>query len=231
MFRMVRADGCSAVHGEYAPEPCASRNHAKKKSFKPIEQDRQDVQEKRRIFEKTLANIEPERLVFIDESGCNIAMTMAHARAPAGERVAEKRPTNWGQNITIVGAIRPDRVLCHQVLQGSMNKVRFIDFVENTLCPRLEAGNVVILDNLRAHHATEVRMAIEKRGAEVIYQPPYSPEYNPIELCWSFIKGWLRRLAKRTEVELRRAIRTTFLRVKTAQLKAWFAHCGWHHSK
>lgn len=78
-----------------------------KKSFKPVEQEREDVQEKRRIFEKTLAKIELERLVFIGESGCNIAMTMAHARAPAGERVAEKRPTNWGQNINDHGRHSP----------------------------------------------------------------------------------------------------------------------------
>lgn len=149
-------------------------------------------------------------------------MASAYGRAPAGVRVRDSKPGNWGRNITVVGAITRDRVVCHRTMPGAMNKPRFIDFVTNVLCPRIHPGAVVVLDNLRAHHAPEVRAAI----ARVLYLPPYSPDLNPIELCRSFVKLWLRRLAQRTEEGLCKAIRNTMLRVRTDQLTAWFAHCG-----
>lgn len=216
---------------EHAPGARARGHHTKKKAFRPSEQDRVDVQEKRRAFVEELEKIDPDDLVFIDESGCNIAMTAAYARGPRGERVPDKKPANWGKNLTVVGAITNDRVVCHRTIVGAMDKPRFVDFVENTLCPRLAPGSVVVLDNLRPHHAPEVRAAIEARGCRLLYQPPYSPDLNPIELCWSFIKARLRRLGKRLEEELRRAIRNTFLRVRTSHLAAWFKHCGYGQSK
>jgi transposase len=158
-------------------------------------------------------------------------MTSSYGRAPSGIRVADAKPANWGKNHTVVGAIKNDRVVCHTTIEGAMNKPRFIDFIDNVLCPRLPRGAVVVLDNLRAHHAPEVRQAIEAVGARVLYLPPYSPDLNPIELCWSFTKAWLRRLAERTEVRLRKAINNTILRVRTDHLRAWFQHCGFGQSK
>lgn len=111
---------------------------------------------------------------------------------------------------------------------GAMNKPRSIDFIRHLLCPRLPAGAVVVLDNLRAHHAPEVR---EAAGAHVLYLPPYSPDPNPIELCWSFAKFCLRRLAQRTESGLRKGINNTMLRVRTDQLRGWFKHCGFGQCK
>jgi len=158
-------------------------------------------------------------------------MTSAYGRAPSGQRVVDKKPVNWGGNITVVGAITNNRVVCHRSLDGAMNKLQFIAFVKNTLAPRLHRGAVVVLDNLRAHHASEVREIIESVGCRLLYQPPYSPELNPIELCWSFIKLHLRRLARRTRKTLLPAIRHTFLRVRPRQLQAWFAHCGYPQCK
>lgn len=158
-------------------------------------------------------------------------MTPGYGRAPAGVRVAESKPANWGRNLTVVGAIKNDRVVCHRTMVGAMNKPRFIDFIRHVLCPRIPRGAVVVLDNLRAHHAAEVREAIERVGANVLYLPPYSPDLNPIELCWSFAKTWLRRLARRTETGLRRAINNTMLRVRTGQLQGWFRHCGFGQRK
>jgi transposase len=171
--------------------------------------------------------VDPDDLVFIDESGFNIAMATAYGRGPRGQRVHDEKPVNRGKNYTVVGAITNDRVVCHRTLEGAMNKARFIDFVCTTLCPRLPPGSVVVLDNLRPHHAPEVREALEARGCRVLYLPPYSPEFNPIELCWSFIKNRLRRLGKRAVDELKCAIRNAFLRVRTTHLVAWFAHCGY----
>lgn len=153
-------------------------------------------------------------------------MATAYGRAPSGVRVADAKPANWGKNVTVVGAIRNDRVVCHTTFEGAMNKPRFIDFITDVLCPRLPRGAVVVLDNLRAHHAPEVRQAIEAVGANVLYLPPYSPDLNPIELCWFFAKAWLRRLAQRTGAGLRKAINNTMLRVRGDQLVGWFRHCG-----
>jgi transposase len=202
------------------------RPDAKKKSFSASEQQRPDVQAKRRTFLAEVSKIDPDRLVFIDESGCNLAMTPSYGRAPAGQRVCDDKPANWGGNITVVGAIKNDRVLCHRTIKGAMNRVAFVAYVRELLAPRLYPGDVVVLDNLRPHHAPEVREVIEAAGALILYMPPYSPDLNPIELCWSFVKTWLRRLRQRTEQGLRAAIRNTFLRVRTDHLVSWFAHCG-----
>lgn len=178
-----------------------------------------------------MSGLNPDCLVFIDESGFNIAMTPAYGRAPAGERIVDKKPVNRGKNYTVVGAISNQRVVCHKTLEGAMTRVRFVAFVQKTLCPRLLPGMTVILDNLRAHHAPEVRTAIEAVGCSVLYQPPYSPEFNPIELCWSFIKLWIRKLKKRSVEQLLPAIRHTFLRVRPSQLRGWFRHSGYNQCK
>lgn len=231
MRELARAPRHQALNGEHGARTAEGWNHSKKKSFTPSEQQRVDVRAKRAAFLAQIAGIEPERLVFLDESGCNIAMATTHGRAPAGVRVADSKPANWGNNITIVGAIKNDRVVCHQTLEGAMNKPRLIDFVRHVLCPRLPKGSVVVLDNLRAHHAPEIREAIEAVGSFVMHTPPYSPDLNPIELCWSFVKGWLRRLAQRTTHALRKAINNTMLRVRTTQLVGWFRHCGYGQRK
>ncbi|AKU95582.1 Mobile element protein [Labilithrix luteola] len=228
MVRPAQSEAVHRQHGAFAP---TRRAHAKKKSFTPSEQQRADVQEKRETFLREVAKVDPNDLVFLDESGCNIAMTASYGRAPAGVRVAESKPANWGSNLTVVGAIKNDRIVCHRTLVGAMNKPRFIALIRHVLCPLLPRGAVVVLDNLRAHHAPEVREAVEAVGATVLYLPPYSPDLNPIELCWSFAKTWLRRLARRTESELRKAINNTMLRVRTDQLRAWFGHCGFGQRK
>lgn len=169
-----------------------------------------------------------ERMIALDESGCNAAMTLLNGRAPRGERVYDHRPANWGKNLSIVGAIRQDRVLCHQTFEGAINSQRFIEFVEHRLCPRLYPGDVVLLDNLRQHHAPRVRELVEATGARLLFLPPYSPEFNPIEPCWSFVKAYLRKLAHRTLDPLRRAIRTGLQRVCSRHLVGWFKHCGYN---
>lgn len=228
---MARSPSDEAVDRRHGAHSQTRGPHAKKKSFTPTEQARADVQEKRRAFLSEIAEVDPNDLVFLDESGCNIAMTASYGRAPAGVRVADSKPANWGKNLTVVGAIKNDRIVCHRTFEGAMNKPRFIDFIRHVLCPRLSPGAVVVLDNLRAHHAPEVRDAVEGVGAHVLYLPPYSPDLNPIELCWSFAKSCLRRLAQRTESGLRKAINNTMLRVRTDQLRGWFKHCGFGQRK
>lgn len=166
-------------------------------------------------------------MIFLDESGCNLAMSSAYGRALRGERVVDHKPANWGENLSVIGAIRVDRVLCHRTFVGAVNGPRFVQFVRETLCPRLYPGDVVVLDNLRPHHAPVVRELVTSVGATLLFLPPYSPDMNPIEPCWSFVKHHLRRLAYRTTDTLRHAIPNVFKRVRTKHLENWFAHCGY----
>jgi transposase len=147
-------------------------------------------------------------------------MSLAYGRALSGERVVDHKPANWGDNLSIVGAVRADRVLCHQTFVGAVNGPRFVEFVRETLCPRLYPGDVIVLDNLRAHHAPAVRELVEGVGARLLFLPPYSPDLSPIEPCWSFVKHHLRRLAHRTADALRRAIPNVLKRVRSTILPA-----------
>jgi transposase len=174
-----------------------------------------------------MSGIDIDRLVFIDESGCNVAMAPLYGRSQGGARVYDHKPAKWGDNFSIIGAVRADRVLSHQTLRGSINGPRFVEFVRERLCPRLSPGDVVVLDNLRVHHAPIVRELIEAEGATLVFLPPYSPDLSPIEPCWSFVKHQLRKLRQRTPEKLLRGIQSAFMRVRTRHLVNWFAHCGY----
>lgn len=179
-----------------------------------------------------MKSIEVERLVFIDESGCNISMSSACGWGPRGARLLDHKPIKWGENISVIGAIRWSGVMCQQSFVGAIGTEQFLEFTRKRLCPRLQRGDIVILDNLKPHHATAVREAIASVGAELLFLPPYSPDLNPIELCWSLVKLRLRQVAARTVPTLKRAIRTVFRQLRTSYFPAWFLHCGYgHHFK
>jgi transposase len=155
-------------------------------------------------------------------------MAPRYGRCLGGERLVDFKPANWGRSLTVVGAVRSTGVVGHQMIDGAMNTERFLDFLHRRLCPRLGPGDVVVMDNLRAHHASEVRPLIEQRGAEALYLPAYSPDLNPIEQCWAFIKHLLRKAGARTESLVRETVRRAFLRVRKKHLAGWFKHCGYH---
>lgn len=168
-----------------------------------------------------------ENLVFLDESGCNVAMTRTHGWAPEGERAHSSRPFNHGDNITLIGAIRASGPVVLRRMRGSMNKERFINFVRHDLAPRLAKDDVVVLDNLGSHYADEAIQAIEARCAHVLFLPRYSPDMNPIEMVWSWVKRQLRRVAARTFDSLLGAINTAWRRVKRLSLTAFIRACGY----
>lgn len=225
MARAPRRGAQPVEHAAFAP---TCWGHSKKKRFRPSEQLRRDVETKRVAFLEEVKSIAPDRLIFIDESGCNIAMSPTYGRAPRGQRVIDHKPANWGQNVSIVGAVRADRVLAHQTFDGAVNGPKFIEFVRRRLVPRLYPGDVVVLDNLRAHHAPEVRSLVEETGARLLFLPPYSPDFSPIEPCWAFLKNWLRTLKERVPARLKAAIVRGLRRVTTRHLASWFIHCGYH---
>jgi transposase len=134
-------------------------------------------------------------LVFLDESGANIAMGRSHAWLPRGRELIEPRPRDWGDNLSLVGAMRLDGWLTMATTWGAMTTTRFTEWVRRRLVRRLRRGDIVVLDNLGAHKARAVRELIEGVGAELKFLPPYSYDFNPIEPGWALIKKRIRAVA------------------------------------
>lgn len=206
----------------------ARRDDLEKKRFRPSEQHRPDVAARREAFVKAMTGIDPRRLVFIDESGINIAMNSLSGWAPRGQRLLDHKPVNWGDNISVIGAIRMGGLVCHQSFHGAVRTEQFLEFTKSKLLPRLRRGDIVVLDNLNPHKAPAVRAAIETAGAELAFLPPYSPDLNPIEMCWSVVKHRLRQAKARSVVALKSALRVTFRALRPAMFRSWFRHCGYH---
>jgi len=174
-----------------------------------------------------MPTVDVEDLVFLDEAAAHTAMSRTHAWVKKGTHAIERRPcVHWNQ-LTMTGAVTVDGWLAFSTSWQTMNKERFTEWVRTILAPRLRPGQIVIMDNLRAHHAIEVREFIEAAGAELKFLPPYSPDFNPIESCWALVKKELRRAAVRTKSALRKVVRRARFRVRPAHVAAFAAHSGY----
>ena len=191
------------------------------------ERDKLEVWEKRKDFKKRVSQIDPRRLKVIDESGVNISMTRLYGRAPKGERVLGSVPHDHGPNVTIIGSISLEGVEAAMSFEGAVNGDIFRVFVEQVLAPTLREGDVVVMDNLPSHKVKGIEEAVQKRGAQLLYLPPYSPDLSPIEECWSKVKTWLRKMQARTLDALYEAIEHAFDEVTKSDLAGWFQHCGY----
>ncbi len=174
-----------------------------------------------------MKDVDPERLVFIDESGSTISMSPLCGRSPRGERCIDHVPRNRGTVTTMIGALRVDRMNALITIEGGTSTDVFEAYVVNVLGPTLWPGDIVVMDNLPAHRHERVRDAIHRFGAFVKYLPPYSPELNPIELAWSTLKHWLRESRARTHAALDEAIDAAARNIRTSQAAAWVKHCGY----
>ena len=184
----------------------------------------------RRVFRKQIvpaARAITEHLKFIDESGVNLGLTRLFGRAAPGQRVVEATPGTSGPHYTVVAAVGLGGVQAPWLLEGAMNAVSFETYVEQILAPTLQVGDWVLLDNLSVHKGSPVRSAIEARGAQVIFLPPYSPDLNPIELCWAKVKTALRAAKARTWDALIDALANALRSVSPKDVQAWFIHCGY----
>ena len=177
-----------------------------KKTLHASERNRPDVQEKRRRYQRKVRRIEPKRLVFVDETGVNTAMTPTHAWAPRGERAVGSVPTTWG-TVSVIAALGLGGVLAPPAFPGATDTAAFQTYVDMVLVPELHAGDVVVFDNLKPYLASGVARAIELAGAKVLPLPPYSSDYTPIEELWSKAKQYLRRAAARSRGTLYDACR------------------------
>ncbi len=181
-------------------------DHAEKKSGHAAEQDRPDVLSRREAWFDGQLDLDPERLVFIDETGANTKMARLHGRAPRGQRLRASIPHGHWKTTTFVGALRLTGMTAPMVLDGPMTGEWFLAYAQQVLAPTLRPGDVVILDNLPAHKGTAVREAIEATGARLLFLPPYSPDFNPIENAFAKLKAQLRKAAACTLDDLWRVI-------------------------
>jgi transposase len=166
-------------------------------------------------------------LVFIDETGADTKMTRRYGRAFRGERLVAKVPHGHWKTTTFVGGLRVTGMTAPLVVDGPMNSAVFLAYVEQELVKTLRPGDTVIMDNLSSHKHSGVRQAIEAVGAQLVYLPPYSPDFNPIELAFSKLKSLLRRAATRTIVELEDTIGRLLKRFNNHECSAYFKHCGY----
>jgi transposase len=168
-----------------------------------------------------------KHLKYIDESGAHLGMPRLFGRAAPGQRVVDATPGHSGEHYTLVSALSIEGISAPWFLPGAMNSDAFNVSVTQVLCPTLAPGEVVVLDNLSSHKAAQIKEAIEARGARLIFLPPYSPDFNPIELCWFKIKTRLRTAKARTTEALLEAFAQALAAISAQDAVAWFAHCGY----
>lgn len=174
-----------------------------------------------------MRRIPARRVVWVDESGVHLAMGRSHAWLPRGAILVEPRPMNWGDNLTLIGAMRHDGWVTLGTCWGALNTDRFLEWVRHRLVPQLRQGDVVVLDNLRAHKAPGARALIEQRGATVRFLPPYSHDLNPIEAGWGLIKKRMRAAAARTPTALRRTAHVARRAIRSRHCQHWAVHAGY----
>ena len=165
--------------------------------------------------------------MFIDETGASTKMARRYGRSPRGERCRASVPHGHWKTTTFVGALRLEGMTAPMILDGAMHGAAFLAYVEQVLAPTLSSGDIVIMDNLPAHKSTAVRQAIEATGAELRFLPPYSPDFNPIEMAFSKFKAFLKKTAARTVDDLWDAIACGIDMFTQTECENYFAAAGY----
>jgi transposase len=181
----------------------------------------------RAVWRAAVANRDPEQLVFVDESSTHIALTRLYGWAPHDQRARGSVPRNHGHNTTLVAALTPGGLQEPWMIEGAMDTAAFEWYIAEQLGPTLRPGQVVGLDNLSVHKAARIRQALAARGGELLFLPPYSPDFPPIEQAFSKLKAVLRGLGARTREALEQAVGLAVEAITPADAIAWFAHAGY----
>ena len=202
----------------------------KKKSAYAAEQDRPDVVEEREDWFEGQLDLDPEQLVFVDESFATTNMARRYGRAPRGVRLRAPIPYGNRKKTTLVAGLRLSGVTATQLFDSSINGERFLAYVTEVLVPTLAPGDLVVIDNLSSHKSHPVREAIEAVGAKLLFLPRYSPDFNPIEKAFSKLKALLRKAAERTVSGVRQAIRRILAGITPTECANFFAQAGYEPS-
>jgi transposase len=205
----------------------APRHHLEKKTAHASEQDRPDILKRREAWFDGQLDFDPEKLVFIDETWATTNMARKNGRAPQGERLRASVPHGHWKTTTFVAGLRLTGLTAPMVLDGPINGQWFQAYVDQVLVPTLRKGDIVVMDNLGSHKGAAVRKAIEDAGATLLYLPPYSPDFNPIEKAFSKLKALLRKAAERTVDALWERIGLLIKEFSPTECANFFAAAGY----
>lgn len=181
----------------------------------------------RQAWRAAQPELDPSRMVFVDETGASTKMARLYGRALRGKRCVSAVPHGHWKTTTFVGGLRLSGMTAPMVLDGPMNGPAFLAWVEQELAPTLSPGDIVVMDNLPAHKPAAVRAAIERCGAELRYLPPYSPDLNPIEMAYSKLKALLKKAAARTIDTLWTAIADAIGKITRQDCLGFFNAAGY----
>jgi transposase len=198
--------------------------------LRAAEQDRPDVAEKRAWWRVCQAGLFPEQLVFIDETWAKTNMTRPQGRSLCGTRLVAKVPHGHWKTTTFLAALRTSGMTAPLVIDGAVNGDVFLAYVRQVLVPTLRPQDLVIMDNLSSHKRAGVREAIEAAGAKLLYLPPYSPDFNPIELAFSKFKWLLKSAAERTVDALWKTCGALLESFTENECRNYIRHCGYRYT-
>ena len=184
------------------------------------------MQRKRSQWIETISGANAEHQIYLDESGINTNLTRHYAHAVHGKRAMDAAPINTPTGTTVLSSIRLNGSLVYTTYQGGTTAQRFREYMGKQLIPSFEKDDVVIMDNMRSHHAKIVMELLDKAGISYLYLPPYSPDLNPIEKMWSKMKSFLRKRKVRVAAELPEAVKAALKTISTNDCKGWFRTSG-----
>lgn len=182
----------------------------------------------RRLFIAAIQEEDVTRFVFVDETSTHLSYCRRYGRAPAGRRLDQAVPLHGGPNVTLLAALTPDGLGALLSVNGAVNGEVFAAYLDQVLGPTLRPGDVVVLDNLSVHKVAGLDQIVQQYGARLLYLPPYSPDFNPIELAFSKLKTWLRTAKARTRDALEEAILAAAAWITEQDAKNCFDHCRYH---
>jgi transposase len=200
---------------------------AKKKSLHAAERDTERGKTLRRAFVEAVQEEDFTCFKFVDETSTNLPYCRRYARAEGGQRVGQGGPLHGGPNVTLVAALTSNGLQAAMPVSGAINGDVFAAYLHHVLSPTLVPGDVVVLDNLPAHKVAGLAEIVAARGARLLYLPPYSPDFNPIEHAFSKLKTWLRTAQARTREALEATIQAATEWISQQDAKNWFDHCGY----
>jgi len=206
---------------------CGAKDCGSKKTLLALERARAAIAHRRQRWRSWQANLDPKRLVFIDETWIKTNMAPLRGWGPKGERVRGFTPHGHWRTLTFLGALRCDRLTAPCVFDGPIDGECFRAYVEQQLVPVLKPGDIVIMDNLGSHKSAALRQIIRAAGARLWYLPPYSPDLNPIEQAFSKIKHWMRAAQQRTVEDTWRQVGSLVGTISPAECANYFLNAGY----
>ena len=186
------------------------------------------MKERRAAWCSLQTGLDPTKLVFLNETGASTKMARLRGRSPRGERCRASVPHGHWKTTTLVAGLRLDGITAPGLIDGAMDGEMFCAYVTTLLAPHLKPGDIVIMDNLPAHKVSGARQAIQATGATLLFLPPYSPDFNPIEKAIAQIKAFLKKTAARTKADLDDAIAQAIDLVTPQNAKNYFETCGYN---